>query len=352
MEFKEYLELSRSRIVKHLKSYCYAKKHDNLPILFKEQKFIDSLEEFVLRGKLLRGSLFLMTIEGLGGKLNKTHLDTACAIEFMHSALLIQDDIIDNDYERRGDKTIFAKYEMHGKKIGALDNYHYGISSAIVVADVAFFYAVDLLAGFDGPLLSKIIKFYSTEVYKVVLAEGADSVFGQTKKEPTVDEIKSVYFHKTARYTFSLPFEMGVLFTKGNERTRENLSRLGELVGIIFQIKDDEIGLFGEEKEIGKPTGSDIRENKKTLIRYYLYEKASVGEKKILNNCFGNNNLSKKDLEKVKEIYKKHRIQKIIDKQINEIMTEVWKLYKVLPFDKKYMKILKGLLEFNLSRSK
>ncbi|MEK7851717.1 MAG: polyprenyl synthetase family protein, partial [Deltaproteobacteria bacterium] len=57
----------------------------------------------------------------------------------------------------------------------------------------------------------------------------------------------------------------------------KKMEELGKYLGVIFQIKDDEIGLFGEEKEIGKAVGGDIKERKKTLYYLYLFDRAKGG---------------------------------------------------------------------------
>ena len=319
MNFKEFSESERKIITNHLRQYLGFKKEENLPAIFKEQKLIDSLKDFALRGKLIRGTLFLFASKMFGEKESKELLDIACAIELMHSSLLIQDDIIDRDRTRRGTKTIFAKYEEDGKKIKAIDPYHYGISTAIMAADVAFFFAIDLISNYKNSELSKLLKYYSHEIYLVALAESADSIFGQTAKDPDMEEIYAVYRHKTARYTFSLPFEMAAIVAKVDDTTRKNLKELGEHAGIIFQLKDDELGLFGEEELIGKPVGSDVRENKKTLIRYLLYKRANDVDKKALNTCFGNPKAGENELIVVKALYEKYGIKNKINDEIKTL---------------------------------
>lgn len=326
------------------------KKKEKLPQIFKEQGLIDALESFSLRGKLIRGTLFLFMAEALGEKVDAKLTSIACAIELMHSALLIQDDIIDNDLMRRGKKTIFAYYTGEGEKAGAYDPYHYGISTALMVADVAFFFAVELLSDFENPSLGKLLRYYAHEVYLVSLAESADSIFGQTDREATREEIYALYKYKTARYTFSLPFEMAAIVTGTPSGKRKLLSDIGEAAGIIFQLKDDEIGLFGSEELIGKPVGGDIRENKKTLIRALLYEHANKSDRTLLDSCFGNPKSGNEQIELVKDIYNKYTIKNYIDQEIEKLMKEVWEMYDKLEISSKHKKILKDLLEFNLNR--
>lgn len=352
MDFKEYIEEKRILIKDNLSLFMGEQKDEDLPAIFKEQKLIESLEDFALRGKLIRGTLFILICEGLGVTINKSILNIACAIELMHSALLIQDDIIDRDRNRRGAMTVFARYEKEGNAIGAFESYHYGVSTAIVVADVAFFFAIELLSEYKEKNLAELLKFYSHEVYYVAVAESVDSIFGQTKREPEKEEIYAVYKYKTARYTFSLPFEMASIVAGADSKTREILNRLGEQAGIIFQLKDDEIGLFGEEEVIGKPVGSDIRENKKTIIRSMLFQYANEHDQEILRGCFGNPHAGEEEIQKVKDLYEKYQIKSKIENEVSSIMTGVWKDFESLQIHKDSKNILKGLLEFNLSRSK
>jgi geranylgeranyl diphosphate synthase type I len=145
---------------------------------------------------------------------------------------------------------------------------------------------------------------------------------------------------------------MAAIVAGVDSRIRETLNRLGEQAGIIFQLKDDEIGLFGEEEVIGKPVGSDIRENKKTVIRSMLFQYADTEDKKVLQKCFGNPKAGEGETQKVKDLYEKYQIKSKIEDEVSGIMVGVWKDFESLRIREDSKNILKGLLEFNLSRSK
>ena len=350
MTFQEYSLHSRNLIEENLKSFLHTQHEEEIPQILQRQDVIGSLEEFVFKGKLIRGTLFFLTIELLGGKISKEHIDIACAIELIHSSLLIQDDIIDNDRVRRGGKTIFAVYEEKGKDIKAFDSRHYGISIAILVADVATYLAMELISNFKDRSVGSLLKYFSREIKIVALAEGIDSELGQTLQEATKDEIYAVYKYKTARYTFSLPFVMGCIVMQAGENIKKEFEELGECVGTIFQIKDDMLGLLGDEAIIGKPVGSDVRENKKTLIRSLLYEKTDNIEKELLDSSFGNVDLTDKQLNSIKDLVAKHQIVSELDKDIDKIMEKAWVIFEEVDGIKEYKNILKSLLEFNLQR--
>jgi geranylgeranyl diphosphate synthase type I len=112
-------------------------------------------------------------------------------------------------------------------------------------------------------------------------------------------DILAMYRLKTARYSFALPLAVGAL-AAGSERSAELLSEYGESVGIVFQLRDDELGLFGEAGATGKGSGGDVREGKKTLLRSRLMEAAPPDDRKALEAIFGDAEASEEDLGRVR----------------------------------------------------
>ncbi len=92
------------------------------------------------------------------------------------------------------------------------------------------------------------------------------------------------------------------------------LERFGTSVGTVFQLKDDEIGLFGDEGSIGKPVGSDIREGKKTLHYVFLAERLTPGEKDQMSAVYGNPGASGGEIEAVRSLMMKYEIQREVDR--------------------------------------
>lgn len=349
MDFKSYSLEKKALIEKNLNSFLQ-KTNKDLESSVRSIEIIKNLKKFSVRGKMIRGVLFLFGCEMFGQKLNKEHIDIACAIELSHSALLIHDDIIDNDFVRRGEKTVFAKYIDRGKKISIKNTNEYGKSMGIVAGDASFFLGLRLLSNFKSKYSSALNKFFYEEILTVALAEGLDTELGMSKKEALEKDILAVYRLKTARYTFFMPFAMASIVSNASDKTLATLEKLGESAGIIFQIKDDELGLFGDEKVTGKPVGSDVREDKKTLIRAILFEGVSKDEKKRLNKIFGNPRPSNKDLDYVKKLTEKYKVSEKIDKMIKNLMTKVLEDVENLKITKKYKKMLNQFLEYNLAR--
>ena len=227
MTFESYIGKSKKRLAQHLSDYLLKKETEKMPNLFKKQKFLSTLENFSTRGKMIRGVLFLLMAEGLGVKIQKKHYDIAAAIELTHSSLLIQDDIIDQDKTRRGSDTVYYLYEKEANRLKAYNPYHYGVSTAMMIADISFYLAMDLLSNFEDPTLAELLKYFSNEIRLVAIAESVDSIFGQTPINPQPQDIYDVYLYKTARYTFSMPFVMGAIIAEADKKTITALSIKG-----------------------------------------------------------------------------------------------------------------------------
>lgn len=255
------------------------KRTKGVSAVFWSKEVSEKLLKFSLGGKMFRGGLTLLAHKVFGGKKDKDAVKAACAVELLQSGLLIHDDIIDQDLVRRGDKTIFAEY---GQDLG------------ICFGDAVYFLAYEILP----PELLEVFSRKSTEV---VMGQMQDIYLGSSEKQVDEKDVLDVYVYKTASYTCSLPLMMGAMLAGVSRSDILKMEELGKALGIIFQIKDDEIGIFGEEEEIGKSIGGDIKEGKKTLYYYHLFRLARGKDVGRLKQIFGNKEISAGDISFVRE---------------------------------------------------
>ena len=313
----------------------------------------ERMQEMAKGGKIVRGALVLKTNEFYDGKDKEEAVKVAGAIELLHTGLLMHDDIIDKDDYRRGMPTFSKQYQELGEEED-LDNVeHFGDSMAIAGGDIAYFMGQGLLADLEirPEKRREITELVFSEFSAVGLAEQVDIYSGYSKDEIDEDEIMRLYRDKTARYTFSLPFKAGALMADVNKDEIERLYEIGEKMGIIFQLRDDELSLFGDEDETGKSLGSDLEENKKTLHRLKMLEKLSEDEREEMREKL-RKNLSeeeKKDIvEKIKELGVKDDVQR----KMQELAEEAYSSIDKLDADEEFKKFLKKLTEFCLKRTK
>lgn len=350
MEFKSLFESYRRQIKERISEVIAEKKAEYKTRINKNSDFFDVLEEFCASGKMLRGSLFLFSAESYGYKIDHQLLNVACSLEFMHSALLIHDDIMDNDTLRRGKKTIFANYTDMAKHEAISDPNHYGISMGIIVGDIALFMAQEMATYFDSNKLQRLLQFYTRELRFVGIGQLLDYSYGAKNIEVEPDDIKRMYIDKSARYSFALPLALGGIAAGKSEDEIKTIECLGEYMGLIFQLIDDELGMFGDEKEIGKPVGSDIQENKKTFMRSILMKKAKTDDKVYLESIFGNKAINISEIENVRKLIVDLGVLDEVKQMINELYDDSKAVIEKLNVYSEFKNIYLELLDYNTKR--
>jgi geranylgeranyl diphosphate synthase type I len=231
-------------------------------------------------------------------------VSAGAAMELLQSGLLVHDDIMDRDEVRRGLSSVFHQYARLAEGDGIADAYHLGESLGICAGDVAYFLAFETLGRLQlpPPTHREVLSLTARELGYVGVAQMQDIYAGAARAAVLEEEVIRLYLYKTGRYTFSLPLMVGGLIAGGPEEIVATLERLGESLGIIFQIKDDEIGLFGEAEQTGKPVGSDIKEGKKTLYYWYLQRRAPGQDLERLRGIFGNPDIGPQEVRYVRSL--------------------------------------------------
>ncbi|OGF71063.1 hypothetical protein A3B18_03905 [Candidatus Giovannonibacteria bacterium RIFCSPLOWO2_01_FULL_46_13] len=250
----------KKRIDARIRAILAAKKKIFLGLGFWGADSRKKLESFLFRGKTLRGSLVALSYVLFRKKLAHDALDVGASLELIHSALLIQDDIMDEDEMRRGMKTIHRQYEILGKKKGIKNSYHFGEGAGICLSDVAFFIAFETLGELN---LSKKVR---RDLWELFSKELMTTAIGQIEDVALAGKAKNLelYRAKTARYTFVLPLLAGAILAGKNKKSLREFEKLAEILGIIFQLKDDELDDGGKVNNSGI---ADLTERARKLIR-------------------------------------------------------------------------------------
>jgi len=350
MEFKELFANYKKTIKEKLLETIDLKKADYEKRFGENDEFFTIFKNFTVSGKMIRGSLFLLSCESNGYKIDDSLLSIACSLELMHSALLIHDDIMDNDELRRGEKTIFTKYKEIAIDRNIKNPEHYGLSMGIVTGDIALFMAEELVSNYEKANLKKVLEFYTQELRFVGIGQMLDFRYGAEEREVSAYEIERMYIYKSARYTFSLPLAMGAIAAGKNDDFIKKIEKLGETIGLIFQLVDDDIGIFGDEEEIGKPIGSDIKENKKTLMRSLLINKIDDEKKDLVEEIFGKQNITEGEIEIIRNLLIESGTREDIKVKINDLYKESEKIIASLDLTSEYKKVYLDLLEYNTKR--
>jgi len=242
--------------------------------------------------------------ECFGGKDEKAILEASLMVEITHSFLLMHDDIMDQDCLRRGEPTIHIQYgKLHKERYQKGEPKHYGICMAIDLGDAGFALSHLVLAeaAFAPLIKERVLKRFNKQILTTAFGQAIDVSY-EHSQNVAEEDIMRVHRYKTANYTITGPLQYGALFAGAEETEIKKIENYGLPVGIAFQIRDDELGILSEEEKLGKPIGSDIRENKNTLLHLKALEWASPEDKKFLESAYGNRGLTSDQVKRVQEI--------------------------------------------------
>jgi len=360
MDFKEYSQTTRANIAEAL-SHELTKALDRSPSFSGDSAQIFSLlDEYEGAGKMLRGILACLSTQ-LCGTTNPGNLHTepfntpedyrlGAALELFQAGLLIHDDIMDGDSLRRGLPTLHKKFETLYSTAEVHKPAHLGEALGICAGDICFFLAWELLAEY-GP---QMLRLFSRELVSVCLAQSKDVSSGAIGSFPDLKTVLEIYTYKTARYTICLPLCAGAI-AAGRPEICPYLEEIGLNLGILFQLKDDSLGLFGNESHIGKPIGSDLREGKKTPHILLLYPKLSSNERSKFDGIFGRQNITDADVSYVRGLICSHGVDTYVEKMESDYAIKAEealnRLIQTFPdLNSRAITLIKDFVSYSLSR--
>ena len=270
------------------------------PLLFK------SIKDFVLRkGKLVRPILFVIGYLGFAKKPAANLYKSALSIELLHDFFLVHDDIIDKSNTRRGKPSMHA---MLNSYLASCKNVKFnGQDLSIVAGDIMYAMAINAFLSIKEKHERKeaaLKKFIEATIFTgagefIELLSGLKSIEVTTKHD-----IYKIYDLKTANYTFSAPLSIGAILSGANSNQIDKLSKFGIYLGRAFQIKDDILGMFAEEKKIGKSTLTDLNEAKKTILNWNAYNYSNRKNKRLIKEILRKKTVNRLDLLKMRKIVK------------------------------------------------
>lgn len=231
-----------------------------------------SLVEACAGGRRFRPALLERTHEALGGRLPGPAAEVAAAVELLHAAFVVHDDVIDRDDIRRGRPNVSGTFAAAAAAAGAdADRSRaYADTAGILAGDLALVAAVRTVASCGAPtaVVDRLLDLLETTLHVTAAGELADVELGLGLAEQPLPlgEIITVGEHKTAVYSFQLPLQAGALLADAGDDVVDALREVGRLVGIGFQLVDDLKGVFGVPARTGKDRLGDLREGKYTAL--------------------------------------------------------------------------------------
>lgn len=265
-------------------------------------------------GKSLRPGVLMFSCGAVGGD-EMLAIPAAAAVELYHTWTLVHDDIIDRDERRRGSPTVHAQFrDLARTELGYEDHKatHYGLSVAILAGDMQQGWCNTMLTNLyrENHLPPELVLQLSHELFSrvqttLVDGEALDILYAEMPVEKlNAEQILDMLWKKTG-VLYEFAGRAGAAIGSAPSEVVERIAHFTGKCGTAFQIQDDILGIVGNEKQLGKPIGSDVREGKRTLIVLGSLPQMSAAERELTLKTLGNHEASEATIQEVIDLFRK-----------------------------------------------
>jgi len=236
--------------------------------LASEVVLIDQISSYIIQsgGKRVRPALLLLIAKALANGQKTPHaLELAAVVEFIHTATLLHDDVVDESTMRRGKETANAAF---------------GNATSVLVGDFLYSRAFQMMV---APNDIRVMQILSNATNTIAEGEVLQLL---NMNDPEVDQNSylQVIRYKTAKL-FEASAELGALITQTSDIQRELAAAFGRHIGTAFQLMDDLLDYTADSNQMGKNVGDDLREGKPTLPLIYLLENGNAEQKLLVREA-------------------------------------------------------------------
>lgn len=293
--------MTLSTILSPIKSDLLAVNDVIRASLHSEVPLVNQVASHIIQGggKRLRPSTLLL-VGGLFGPIRKEHHELAAVIEFIHTATLLHDDVVDQSTKRRNHKTA---------------NTIFGNAASVLVGDFIYSRAFQMMVKINH---MKVMEVLANTTNTIAEGEVLQLLNIHNASIEDEDYLKVVYY-KTAKL-FESAAELGAIIGGAHDNDIKALAQFGKHMGIAFQLIDDVLDLSGNPEEIGKNLGDDLAEGKPTLPLLYAMKKGSAQQKNIIRAAIENGGLTELEsvLNAVKETKALEYVRQLAKEEIEK----------------------------------
>jgi octaprenyl-diphosphate synthase len=234
--------------------------------LYSDVPLVNQIAEYIISagGKRIRPVLVLL-IANAHGYRGTNHHQMAAVIEFIHTATLLHDDVVDESSLRRGRQTANAMF---------------GNAASVLVGDFVYSRAFQMMVAVGNMRIMQILADATN-----VIAEGEVlQLLNMHDPDVTEERYLQVIRSKTAKL-FEAAAQLGALLAGASEADIEAAAEYGRSLGTAFQLVDDVLDYSGNAADIGKNVGDDLREGKPTLPLIWLLENGTAEQRALVRTC-------------------------------------------------------------------
>ena len=288
-----------------------------------------------LGGKRIRPLLTLMSCKMFGGSIEDA-LSPAIGLEVFHNFTLIHDDILDKAHIRRGQPTVYKKWNTN---------------IAILSGDTMFALSYHYFFKTRPSCIIPVLKTFNQTAIDVCRGQQYDMNF-ETQKAVSISDYTEMIRLKTA-VLLGACVKIGALIGGSSEEDALKAYNFAENLGIAFQLKDDLLDVYSDEGLFGKKTGGDIVSNKKTYLYLKALELLGEKKKKMLEQWFLVTETDEQiKINSVKEIYNSVDIRAYTDEAIQQYYKNAIKHLEAINIDNRGKSLMLDFAENLMGREK
>lgn len=288
-----------------------------------------------LGGKRLRPVLALVGAQVCGAKPEKA-LDAGLAVELFHNFTLAHDDIMDHAQLRRNAPTLHEKWNEN---------------QAILSGDLLFALSFKVLQSYDKNTFASLTQLLAQTAIEVCEGQQMDMEF-ENLQEVALTDYKEMIRLKTA-VLVGASLKMGAITAESEAQTAEALYDFGAELGIAFQLQDDYLDSFGDEKSFGKRIGGDILEGKKTYLYIKALENSTSEQRSLLLDTFDDSDLpDEKKIGIVQQIYVQTQAEQFLLEEIRQHTQKAFSHLQKCNITGSYLNFLKNFANELMERDR
>jgi geranylgeranyl diphosphate synthase type I len=272
-------------------------------------------------GKRLRASFCSQGWLAAGGDEDPRVVVAAASLEWLQASALVHDDLIDGSDTRRGRPSMHRHFAAEHRAAGWRGDPHgYGSAAAILLGDLMLTWSDEMFrcCGLPAERVAAALPYLDACRSEVVAGQFLD-VVAQASGSSDVQTAMRVLHFKSAKYTVERPLHLGAALAGADEQLIGALSRFGLPLGEAFQLRDDVLGVFGDEGRTGKPAGDDLREGKRTVLLAHAHIGADDAQRDLLDRLVGQPDLDAGQVEQLRAVIVDTGALQAVEEHIGEL---------------------------------
>jgi octaprenyl-diphosphate synthase len=296
--------------------------------LHSDVALVSQVSEYIVKsgGKRLRPVIVLLAARAFGYE-GKQHIRAAAIVEFIHTATLLHDDVVDSSARRRGQDSA---------------NTVFGNQASVLVGDFLYSRAFQMMVDIDSMRVMQIL----ADATNTIAAGEVMQLMNVHDPDTTEDAYRQVIYRKTARL-FEAGAQIAAVLAQRSEREEQAMVRFGQELGTAFQLVDDALDFNASAEELGKNLGDDLAEGKATLPLIYAMENGSAEDKDLIRKAITEGGLDK--LDKIQAIIESTGALQYTAARAQEAADSAIAVLSDVP-DSDYKQALIAIAEFSVQR--